>query len=153
MPKTIGRTIALFSTDEVVGTAQRRPSLSLKSLGVEGDKHFGKKLERSVLLTSLESYAMTEDALHLTMPYGYLGENILIDGDIYALPLGTKVRIGDQVVIEITQNCTLCSHLGVLDKRIPKLLKNHRGIFAKTVREGIVKEGDIVEVLSHDDIT
>ena len=80
------------------------------------------------------------------MPFGYLGENILIDYNPYELPIGTKIRIGD-AVLQISQNCTICNHLSALDKRIPKLLSKERGIFAKVVNPAVINRGDLVHLL------
>jgi len=140
-----GRIIALFRVNTISKELERLSSLSLRKEGIEGDKHYGKNPERMILLSSLKSYQIVKEALQLHLPEGYLGENILVDTDLYHLLPGTRLRIGEKTYIEITQNCTLCSHLGTLDKRIPKLLKNDRGIFAKTVKEGIIQEGDIIE--------
>jgi len=80
------------------------------------------------------------------MPFGYLGENILIDYNPYSLAIGTRVKIGN-TVLEISQNCTICNHLSVIDKRIPSLLKNDRGIFAKVVEDGEIKIDDSIYIL------
>ena len=128
--------IRLFITDSASQTYEK-PTLILEKEGVVGDKHYGKGIMRSVLIASTDSYELVKNRLGIEMPYGYLGENILIDGSIRELLPGDRLRIGE-AVLEITQNCTLCSHLGTLDKRIPVLLKKDRGIFAKTVNEGKV---------------
>ena len=94
-----------------------------------------------MLISSLESYEMAKEQLDVEMPYGYLGENILIDYNPYHLPAGNRLKIGS-AVFEITQNCTLCNHLSKLDKRIPKLLRDDRGIFAKVIEAGDVNVGD-----------
>jgi MOSC domain-containing protein YiiM len=153
MARKIGTVRALFSVSPDSGEQCEQTELTCVGDGIVGDKHYGKDVNRSILLSSSISYNIVQQAILVAMPKGYLGENILIDAPIYHLPIGTRLRIGDKVVIEITQNCTLCSHLGVLDKRIPKLLKNDRGIFAKTIREGTIRKGDAVVVLMHDETT
>jgi len=141
--KEVGKVYALFISVSGEKTPVSKTSLKLDPKGILGDKHYESVPERTVLVTSLESYRLTENELGVTMPYGYLGENILIDFNPYALPIGTQLKIGT-ALLEITQNCTLCNHLSSLDKRIPKLLKNDRGIFAKVIREGEINERDTV---------
>jgi len=142
----LGSTIALYITNSDKETLPQQ-ELILDAKGIVGDKHYGKELNRSILISATKSYEMTKTALGLTMPQGYLGENLLFDFDPYALPVGSHLHIGSAIV-EITQNCTLCNHLGVLDKRIPKLLKNDRGIFAKVVQPGKIQQEDNVTLLN-----
>ena len=142
--KTVGSILALFIAEKGVDTPVPKDMLSLDAHGIIGDKHYGTSPERTVLISSIESYAITE-SLSIQMPHGYLGENLLIDFNPYHLPIGSPLQIGTSV-LEITQNCTLCNHLATLDKRIPKLLKDDRGIFAKVVKAGEIVIGDAVSL-------
>ncbi|MCF6206952.1 MAG: MOSC domain-containing protein [Sulfurovum sp.] len=126
-------------------TVQEQPYIDVDDEGIISDKHHGKGVERSILITSLHSYALLE-AENIHVPYGSLGENLLIDYNPYHLPAGTQLHIAD-TILEITQNCTLCKHLAVFDKRIPKLLRHDRGIFAKVVKAGRITAGDTVYLL------
>jgi MOSC domain-containing protein YiiM len=106
------------------------------------DKFYNKNPNRSVLISSLDSYTITKK-FNIDMPFGYLGENILLDYNPHKLKIGTHLKIGD-VILEITQNCTICNHLAIIDKSIPELLKNDRGVFAKVIKGGDIKEEDDV---------
>jgi MOSC domain-containing protein YiiM len=117
--------------------------------GIIGDKFHNKDIKRSILITSKESYllALKEG---IEMSDGALGENIMIDYNPYHLPSGTKLKIGT-ALLQISQNCTICGHLSCVDKRLPALLKNDRGIFAQVIQEGEIRKDDkifIVEELS-----
>ena len=79
------------------------------------------------------------------MPYGSLGENILMDYNPYEMTVGDQIKIGN-VHLEITQNCTLCKGLSKIDSKAPKLLSKHRGIFAKAVTDGKIKKGDFIYI-------
>ena len=142
-----GSVAALFLTEITTKRYLSQAQLDVTTDGIIGDKHFGQLPERSILLASTSSYRLIKDSLGVTMPHGYLGENILIDtlDDLYRLPIGTPILIGNSV-LEITQNCSLCNHLATLDRRIPKLLKDDRGIFAKTIRPGRIALGDQVRI-------
>ena len=145
MSNYVGEVVALFISEK--GNIERIPKLDimLDEKGVRGDKFYNKDSNRSVLLTSRESYTLAKKH-QISMEYGTLGENILIDYNPYKLDMGSQLKIGT-VIIEITQNCTICNHLSVVDKSLPKLLKDDRGIFVKVVNEGSIKRGDRVYLL------
>jgi len=119
---------------------ESKEDLELDSDGVIGDKFYAKNSSRAILLTSLDSYQIAKEN-GIETNFSDLGENILIDVNPYHLKIGDKISIGD-VVLEITHNCTLCKSLAKVDTRLPEILKNDRGIFAKTLKSGIVKIGD-----------
>ena len=146
MVETVGCVLGLFISEKGIELPTAKEILSLDPKGIVGDKHYGTSPERTVLITSMASYKLAEESLDIKMPSGYLGENLLIDFNPYHLPMGSQIQIGS-VLLEITQNCTLCKHLSKLDKRIPKLLKDDRGVFAKVVKEGKIAIGDPVSLV------
>jgi len=145
--KTVGKVLKLFiSTKDANNITQThlQPSISLDENGVIDDKFHAKDTQRAILLSSQESYNIANDN-NITMPYGSLGENILMDFNPYDLNDGDHIQIGN-VLLEITQHCTLCKGLSKVDPKAPKLLKDHRGIFAKTVTSGTILLGDTVSI-------
>ena len=122
-----------------------KDALQVDEKGILLDKHYDKNIDRSILLTSYDSYIIAKQQ-GIEIPHGALGENILIDYNPYALPVGTRMKIGSAIT-EISQDCTLCKHLSSIDKRVPKLLKNDRGIFVKVLEPGWIKRGDEIVVL------
>jgi MOSC domain-containing protein YiiM len=111
--------------------------------GVLNDKFYGKDVERSVLISSVDSYTLAKTHA-MAMKYGELGENIVVDFSPYVFPSGAQIQIGE-VVLEISQPCTLCKSLANIDSKLPKLLKNDRGIFAKVVKAGtIYKDSHVI---------
>lgn len=141
----VGKIIELFISIKESSTRINKPAIELELSGVVGDKFYDKDNSRSILITSTESYNLIKE-YDIDMPYGYLGENILMDYNPYALSMGSRFQIGN-AVLEISQNCTICNHLSVLDKRIPKLLKNDRGIFAKVITPGKISKDDDIYIL------
>ena len=119
--------------------------LSLDEKGILDDKHYNTNIDRSVLITSLDSYTLTKNA-NIDIDYGSLGENLLIDYNPYHLTTGQKLQIG-LVVLEISQHCTLCKGFAKLDSKLPKLLKDDRGIFAKVLKSGTIKLNDVIYLL------
>lgn len=122
----------------------RQDVIVLDAEGVQKDKFYEKDPLRSILLSSIESYHIAEENA-FEMPFGSLGENILMDYNPYELNVGDQLKIGE-VLLEITQNCTLCKGLAKVDPKAPKLLKKHRGIFAKAVTPGAIRPGDTVYI-------
>lgn len=143
----VGQVLSLFISNKESSTPIKIKEIQVDTKGIIGDKHYDTDTQRSVLITSSQSYTLTKKH-HIDIPYGVLGENLLIDYNPYALPVGTKLQMG-HALVEISQNCTLCNHLSKIDKQLPKLLKNDRGIFAKVIREGSIKMGDKIYLLEN----
>lgn len=114
--------------------------------GVEGDRHFGKHPDRAVLVAGQVSYAQALRA-GIQLPYGALGENLLVDFDPHLLGEGSGLQIGT-AVLELTTVCSICDALSVFDLRLPKVLYNRRGLYARVLQGGVVRVGDPVEILT-----
>lgn len=120
--------------------------LALDAKGVIEDKYYNKDIQRSVLIASSQSYELAANN-GIDVPYSALGENILIDYNPYHLNTGARLKIGE-LVLEISQNCTLCKSFSKIDERLPELLKDDRGIFAKVVSSGTISKGDNIYLLN-----
>ncbi len=140
MQRKIGKVLKLFISKPQLKDRITLENLRVDQNGVIGDKFYAKDITRSVLLTSKDSYDLAK-VNNIEINFGLLGENILMDFNPYSLDAGTRIKIGE-AILEIAQNCTICNHLSVVDKKLPKLLKNDRGIFAKTIIDGTIKVGD-----------
>jgi len=120
------------------------PAIELDAGGVIGDKHYGKDPLRAVMLASTLAYDKAAQN-GIALAAGALEENILVPFDPYSLPLGTRIHLGEAVV-ELAQYGTICRSLTRIDSKLPKLLKGERGIFARVIRPGTVREGDPVRI-------
>ncbi|MDP3301445.1 MAG: MOSC domain-containing protein [Sulfuricurvum sp.] len=136
------RVLALFISVDNDKKRVPKEKLELDEMGVLEDKFYAKNTNRLILITSTTAYSLAKSS-SVELEYGSLGENILIDQSINHLSVGDRLKIGD-VVLEITQNCTLCNGLSVLDPKLPEVLKNDRGLFVKAVTSGIIKKDDII---------
>jgi MOSC domain-containing protein YiiM len=139
----IGKVSSLFYSPPSGRT--RANTLALDSKGIVNDKHYNKNIDRTVLIASLESYELANNH-DIALAYGFLGENVLIDYNPYHLRSGARLKIG-KVTFEISQLCTLCKSLTKVDSKLPTLLKDDRGIFAKVLDAGSIKEGDDIYLL------
>lgn len=113
--------------------------------GAKGDRHAGKDPDRAVLVAGLPAYKRAREA-GIRLPFGALGENLLLDLDPHSLPAETRLRVGESL-LEFTQVCTVCSSLSQFDLRLPKLLYGGRGLYARVLEGGLVRVGDPVRIL------
>ena len=144
-----GKVIELFVTlDNENKTRKSVQKITVDENGIQDDKFYAKDSMRSILITATDSYKISSQN-GIEIPTGSLGENILIDINPYALVAGNRLKIGD-VELEITQNCTMCKGLSKVSSKLPKLLKNDRGIFAKVIKcSSEIHLGDKVEILNY----
>ena len=138
-----GKVLKLYVSREGEASRSHQEEISVDVDGVLGDKFYAKDPQRSVLLTSADSYLMAKKE-NITIEQGALGENILIDYNPYLLPAGTTLFIGS-VILEVSQGCSLCKSLTKIDSKLPKLLKNDRGVFVKVIKGGTIRVGDVVQ--------
>ena len=146
MHHNTGKVIALFQALKDREGRHDSEYIEIDEQGIIGDKYYGKNPNRTILITSKNASYGLAAAHGIQMPYGSLGENMVIDINPYHLRAGAEIQIGE-TVLAVTQNCTLCSSLGKVDEKLPELLKEDRGIFVKTVRGGKIRKGDSVSFL------
>ncbi len=134
--QNIGKILKLFESH--IGKNKRVEclNLNLDKRGIINDKFYNKDIERSVLISSIDSYKLAKEH-NIEIKYGDLGENIIVDFNPYRFPSKFQLEIGE-VILEISQHCTLCKSLTKIDSRLPVLLKYDRGIFAKVIRAGVI---------------
>ncbi|MEA1914817.1 MAG: MOSC domain-containing protein [Campylobacterota bacterium] len=144
--KNAGKVLELYISQKGIAHRLDKSSIDLDQNGVVEDKFYNTDINRSVLITSIQSYELAQHN-KINMQYGALGENLLIDYNPYGLAIGTQLQIGE-VILELSQACTLCNHLSKIDKRIPRLLKDDRGVFAKVIKQGTIKTDDKVVLLT-----
>ena len=138
----------LFITQtDVNKTRQNVETILVDSSGIINDKFYNKNPMRAILITAVDSYTLAQEN-DINIQAGSLGENILIDINPYSLIQGNRIKIGD-TILEITQNCTLCQGLSSINSKLPKLLKNDRGIFAKYIQgSSQISLGSKVQILN-----
>jgi len=142
--KLLGTVVNLFVSKGGTEARESKEILTLEFDGVCEDKFKGKDIQRSVLIVSEKSYEIVKQN-GIDIADGNLGENILVNCDPYSLASGTKLQIGD-ATLEISQKSTLCSSLSKINSKLPKLLKDKRGIFAKVISIGQISKGDNISL-------
>ena len=108
--------------------------------GFEGDAHAG-KWHRQVSLLAKESI---EKAKGMRM----FAENITTEGIIlHTLPVGQRLQIGDEAVIEISQIGKECHDGCAIRQLVGQCIMPKEGVFARVIRGGVVKAGDEILIL------
>lgn len=146
MSESLGTVLELFISIKGVGK-ERRDEILVDEQGILEDKFYAKEADRSILITSFDSYLLAKEN-NIDMEYGSLGENILVDINPYSLTEGDIISFGELELV-ITQNCTICNSLSKVDAKLPSVLKSDRGIFAKTLKSGKIRKGNTVKIIKY----
>ncbi len=111
--------------------------------GLVGDAHADS--DRQVSLLAIESIDKMR-GLGLDLSPGDFAENITTEGiDLVSLPIGTRISIGDEVILEMTQIGKECHAACAIRRQIGECIMPKEGIFARVVQGGLVKPGDRVK--------
>lgn len=114
--------------------------------GLKRDAHGG-NWHRQISLLGEKSIAKMKDK-GLKINYGDFAENIATTGIIlYELPIGTRLEIGNEAVLEVTQIGKECHQDCEIFKKIGSCIMPEEGIFSRVIKGGKVKAGDRIEVL------
>lgn len=112
--------------------------------GIQGDGHADSKTHRQVSLLAVSSIDKMKK-LGLDVKPGDFAENITVEGmDVCRLPLGTRLRLGDAVVLEITQIGKECHDRCAIFKQVGTCIMPVEGVFARVISGGRLKAGDSV---------
>jgi MOSC domain-containing protein YiiM len=121
-------------------------------LGLEGDAHRNHEHHggpaRAVCLFAMEAILDLQAEGHPLVP-GALGENVTIEGlDWSAVQPGTRLRLGDEVLLEITRYTTPCLNIrpafrdGDYSRVSQKRHPGRSRVYARVVATGTVRRGD-----------
>ena len=114
--------------------------------GLIGDAHANCLPNRQVSLLALESIDKMQ-SLGLNLRPGDFAENITTEGvDLPHLPIGTKIFVGDEVVLEVTQIGKECHTGCAIRRQIGQCIMPKEGVFARVVQGGLVKPEDRVKI-------
>ncbi len=115
--------------------------------GLEGDAHADCCTHRQVSLLAIESIDKMRN-LGLEIGLGDFAENLTTEGiDMVALPVGTHLSAGGEVILEISQIGKECHAGCAIFRQVGKCIMPKEGVFARVVRGGLVKAGDAIGVL------
>ena len=117
-----------------------------ENYGLVGDAHADCCTHRQVSLLATESIDKMR-SLGLDVGQGDFAENLTCEGiDLVALPVGTRLFTGKEVVLEITQIGKECHTRCAIYRQIGKCIMPEEGVFARVIRGGLVRSGDTINV-------
>jgi MOSC domain-containing protein YiiM len=114
--------------------------------GLEGDAHAG-PWHRQVSFLASESIQKAR-AKGLDVDFGDFAENISSQGlDWKQLPVGTRVRLGRTVIVEISQIGKTCHKPCAIYYQAGDCIMPREGVFARVINGGEIACGDPIELL------
>ena len=155
--------------DHYVSKQNQRSIRLLAGRGVEGDAHCGptvqhrSRVRRDPTQPNLRQVHLIHRELHdelmgrgFALTAGEMGENITTRGvDLLDLPRGTRLRVGDRAILELTGLRNPCKQLeglqcglmsAVLDHDADGNLIRKAGVMAIVAEGGTVAPGDQIHV-------
>jgi len=113
--------------------------------GLVGDAHADCCTHRQVSLLAIESINKIR-GLGFDVGPGDFAENLTTEGvELVSLPVGTHIRIGEEIVLEITQIGKECHTGCAIYRQIGKCIMPKEGVFAKVICGGSVRAGNGIE--------
>ncbi len=118
-----------------------------ENYGLVGDAHADCCTHRQVSLLAIESIEKMRK-LGFAIGPGDFAENLTSEGiDLVSLPIGTRLSIGEETILEITQIGKECHTGCAIYRQIGKCIMPKEGVFAQVIHGGSVRAGDSIEVL------
>ena len=115
--------------------------------GIAGDMK-GANAARQLNIMAVDAVAGLANEGFRTAP-GSLGEQLLLsDIDIDNLPVGTRLQIGQNACIELTEPRTGCGKFERYQGKHKEEASGRLGQMARVVAEGVIRTGDPVQVLT-----
>jgi molybdenum cofactor synthesis domain-containing protein len=115
--------------------------------GIEGDAHAGPWHRQVSVLAAEDIEEMRQRALP-GLTAGDFAENLVLSGvDLGALGLGSRLRLGAEAELRVTQLGKQCHQRCVIYHQTGDCIMPRLGLFARVARAGTVTVGDSVEVI------
>lgn len=129
-----------------------RHDIVIEQFGLASDAHAG-HWHRQVSFLAAESIQTARDR-GLNVHEGDFGENFTTQGiNLLSLPLGTQLKLGSEVIIEISQIGKVCHTRCAIYYLAGDCIFPHEGIFGVVLHGGEVHTGDDIQVVKLGDGT
>jgi len=116
--------------------------------GLENDAHIGMAV-RQISLLAAESIEKIRNK-GLNVSYGDFAENLTTEGiELFNLPLGTKLKIGAEVMLEVTQIGKTCLKPCAIYYAVGDCVMPKEGIFARVLTNGSISVGDEIAICNN----
>lgn len=143
----MAKVIAVCSSEQK-GTPKKaiEQGIIRESYGLVGDAHADCNTHRQVSLLAVESINKMR-SLGFDLNFGDFAENLTTEGiDLPALPVGTRLLVGEKVILEISQIGKECHAGCAIRRQIGDCIMPREGVFATVVQGGPVRAGDSIAV-------
>ena len=170
----MGVVVAVSCSERHTLSKRNRGAIRLVAgVGVEGDAHAGptvkhrSRVRRDPMQPNLRQVHLIHAELHdelrsagFDVAPGRMGENVTTRGlDLLALPTGTRLRLGEEAVIELTGLRNPCVQLDGIQRGLMRATLERRngtlvrkaGVMAIVILEGEVHAGDEIAVVHRGD--
>ena len=119
----------------------------LEDYGLEKDAHAARGIARQVSLLAEESIEkMRGHGIELNP--GDFAENLTVEGmELFTLPVGTRLKVGAEVVLEISQIGKACHKGCAIFQAVGACVMPKEGVFARVIRNGKIRTGDNIEII------
>ena len=120
--------------------------LVVKDHGIEGDAHAG-PWHRQVSFLAHESIEKARQG-GLNVTFGDFAENFATEGiDWLKVPLGTQLKLGEAVLVEVTQIGKECHQKCAIYYQAGDCIMPREGIFARVLEGGTIRNGDPITTI------
>ena len=117
----------------------------IKDKGLKDDAHAG-FMHRQVSLLAQESINKIKN-MGIDVVPGDFAENLTTEGiDLPSLPIGTKLLVGDGIILRVTQIGKECHARCAIFQQVGDCVMPREGIFTEVLTEGEIKVGDTIKV-------
>ncbi len=145
-----GKVLAICrSTEKGTVKEEIAEGFFIENHGLKGDAHAG-SWHRQISLLGKESIdKMQAEIDDFELDFGDFAENITTEGLLlYEIPIGSKMEVGEEVILEVTQIGKKCHHNCEIFKQIGECVMPKEGIFTRVIKGGRVKAGDKIKILT-----
>ncbi len=115
--------------------------------GMVGDAHADVGTHRQVSLLAVESIDRMRQKYGMSLSPGDFAENLTVEGmEVFTLPVGTRLRVGKEIILEVSQIGKECHTGCAIRQQIGKCIMPVEGVFARVIRGGVVRPGDKIDI-------
>ena len=120
---------------------------ALVGRGLENDAHLDMTIRQISLLASESVEKIRQKGLPVDC--GDFAENLTTEGiELFTLPLGTRLKIGNDVLVEVSQIGKTCLAPCAIYHAVGDCVMPKEGIFVRVLSEGDIRVGDSISVVS-----
>ena len=143
-----GKIVAVCISDtKGVRKAPCPSGVFVEDYGMADDAHAEQGIKRQVSLLSVGSIEKMK-AMGLNVGPGDFAENLTVEGlELHTLIPGTRLAVGGEVILEISQIGKACHRGCAIFKEVGKCIMPKEGVFATVVKGGEIRTDDPIEVV------